>query len=80
MEKEIEEYKKQHGDPRNWKYYKDHETHIRINRILKRMMHIECHSGTDNTPEENAKNYKRKQLLYYAIRQWDEEFYGVIKP
>ncbi len=81
MQEELKaQWAKLQAEQANFKYYKDPETHFRINQILKRMMQIECSSGQDNTDEEDKQFYKRKQLLYYAIRQWDEEYYQRIKP
>ncbi len=80
MEREIEDWKNSLEDQAQFKYYTDPEIHDAIDRVLIRMMKIECNSGDDNTAGENKRIYKRKQMLYYAIKQMDQLFYERIKP
>lgn len=63
-----------------FRYYTDPAVRFQIDKILERMVKIECNNGDDNTIEENKQSYKRKQMLYYAIQQLDQLFYERIKP
>lgn len=75
MEKEIKDWKNSLSDQAQFKYYLDYQIHKRIDKILQLLVKIECNNGIDSTPEELQRADKRKELLYYAIKQLDEKFY-----